>query len=126
MLKLLVDENLPRTLTKMLREAGHTVWDLRELGLRGIPDDQVFKQAQELEAVLLSADKGFGNLLRFPLGRHHGIVVVRFPVDAPISEMCEAIVQALGNLGEEDLRGRLCVLRPGQIRIRPPKERGDG
>jgi len=82
MLKLLVGENLPHTLTKMLREAGYTVWDLRELGLRGISDHQIFRRAQELEAILLSADKGFGNWLRFPLGKHHGIVVVRFPVDA--------------------------------------------
>jgi predicted nuclease of predicted toxin-antitoxin system len=37
----------------------------------------VYATAQALGAVLVTADKGFGDIRRFPLGTHHGIVVLR-------------------------------------------------
>ena len=121
MLRLLVDENLPRSLTAALREAGHQVWDVRELGERGVPDDRVLQLAQELKAALISADKGFGNIVRFPLGSHWGIVVVRLPSETPGSELCRTVIQALAGLEPDELRGRLCIVRPGQVRFRPAR-----
>ena len=121
MLRLLVDENLPRSLTTALREAGHEVWDIRELGLRGISDDQIFRQAQELGAALLSADKGFGNVLRFPPASHLGIVVVRLPSDMSVAELCRVVVGALQGLEPDELQGHLCIVRPGQVRFRPAR-----
>lgn len=121
MLRLLVDENLPRSLTRALREVGHEVWDIRELGLRGISDEQVFRQAQELGAALLSADKGFGNVVRFPPASHLGIVVVRLPTDMPVADLCRVVISALKGLEPDELRGRLCIVRPGQVRFRPAR-----
>ena len=103
MLRLLVDENLPRSLTRALREVGHEVWDIRELGLRGISDEQVFRQAQELGAALLSADKGFGNVVRFPPASHLGIVVVRLPTDMPVADLCRVVISALKGLELDEL-----------------------
>jgi len=102
MLRLLVDENLPRSLTRALREVGHEVWDIRELGLRGI-------------------SKGFGNVVRFPPASHLGIVVVRLPTDMPVADLCRVVISALKGLEPDELRGRLCIVRPGQVRFRPAR-----
>lgn len=47
MLRLLVDEDLPRSLAPALRAAGHEAVDVRDEGLRGQPDAQIFQFAQQ-------------------------------------------------------------------------------
>ena len=63
----------------MLREAGHAIDDVRDVGLRGHADEEVLARAQSTGATLLTADKDFTNVLRFPLGSHAGIIVSRVP-----------------------------------------------
>ena len=75
----LVDEDMPRSTTVALRQAGYGASDVREVGLRGHSDREVFDYAQARGAILVSADKGFANTLAFPLGTHAGLIVVRVP-----------------------------------------------
>jgi predicted nuclease of predicted toxin-antitoxin system len=65
MARLLVDEALPRSLVVNLRAAGHRADGIRELGLRGRSDEEVFRQARQLDAVLITSDLDFTNLARF-------------------------------------------------------------
>ena len=48
MLRFLVDEDLPRSLARALRGAGHVAADVRDEGLRGEPDRRIFDVAQKL------------------------------------------------------------------------------
>jgi len=75
----LIDEDLPRSTGKVLRDKGYKVLDVRDCGLRGQADKEVFAFAQKEKAVLLTGDLGFGNLLHYPVGKHSGIVIVHFP-----------------------------------------------
>jgi len=68
--------------------------------------------------VLVSGDLGFANILRFPIGSHHGIVVTRFPNDIPTATINADIVRALRDLSEEELLGSLAILEPGRVRLR--------
>jgi predicted nuclease of predicted toxin-antitoxin system len=77
MARFLVDEDLPRSLAPFLTAAGLFAEDVRDRGLRGQPDDDVFRDAVAHGFAVLSGDLGFGNLMRFPLATHHGIVVAR-------------------------------------------------
>jgi len=77
----LVDEDLPRSTAVSLREVGHDAVDVRDVGLRGHRDDEVFAFAQNQRRVLIAADLRFARLLRFPLGSHYGIIVLRPPSD---------------------------------------------
>jgi len=77
--RFLNDEDLPHLLAKLLTERGHPSEHVRDLGLRGSPDSRVFEVAQQRQAVLVAGDADFGNLLRYPLISHLGIVVVQFP-----------------------------------------------
>jgi len=77
-MRILVDENLPRSLAQRLRQAGHDAVDLRELDRTGIPDPEVLALANADERVLVSANyKHFANVVLFPPARSHGIIVVR-------------------------------------------------
>jgi predicted nuclease of predicted toxin-antitoxin system len=83
MLRFLIDEDMPRSLAEVLRAKGFEVLDVRDCGLncglRGGSDDEIFEFAQKERAIILTGDTGFGNLLRFPLGSHCGIVIANFP-----------------------------------------------
>lgn len=64
--KFLVDEDMARSTAVALRQAGHEAEDVRDAGLRGRSDQEVFDRAQAQGAILVTADKDFANILRFP------------------------------------------------------------
>jgi predicted nuclease of predicted toxin-antitoxin system len=68
--RFLVDEDLPRSLARMMLDAGLEAQDVRDVGLRGRHDDAVLDHARTNKQVLVTGDLGFGNLLRFPFGSH--------------------------------------------------------
>ena len=100
-----VDEDLPRSLVRALQDVGLEADHVIECGLRGQPDGSIF-------------DHAVANVLRFPRGSHHGIVVTRFPNGLPTTTMNADIVRVLGDLSDEELRGNLVILEPGRIRLR--------
>jgi predicted nuclease of predicted toxin-antitoxin system len=114
----LVDEDLPRSLVRALREAGLEADHVIDSGLRGEPDDAIVDHAMTNGMTLVSADLGFANVLRFPLGAHDGIVVTRFSNEMSTMTTNAAIVRALGELSDEELRGNLIILEPGRVRLR--------
>lgn len=116
--RFLVDEDLPRSLVGALREAGLEADHVIDSGLRGQPDGAIFDHAMTSGMTLVSADLGFANVLRFPLGAHDGIVVTRFPNEMSMMKTNAAIVRALGELTDEELRGNLVILEPGRVRLR--------
>ncbi|MFH1538462.1 MAG: DUF5615 family PIN-like protein [bacterium] len=118
MLKFVVDEDIPRSTSTVLLNRSFEVLDARDCGLRGKSDKLVYSYAQKEEAVVFTADLGFGNLLNFPVGTHLGIVVVHFPNEVSVSEMNKQIGAALDSLSEDDVKGNLVVIEPGKIRIR--------
>ncbi|MHB8836210.1 MAG: DUF5615 family PIN-like protein [Candidatus Methylomirabilia bacterium] len=120
-MRLLVDEDLPRSLALLLRSAGHEVLDVRDIGLRGHPDQDVFREAQQREAVLVSGDRGFANILSHPPGSHAGILIAHFPNEVPTGILNQQILGAVESLGEGEIVGNLVMVEPGRIRIRRPR-----
>ena len=118
MWRFLVDEDMPRSTAKALRQIGHIAEDVRDVGLRGHSDQEVFDYAQAQGATLVTSDKDFSNILRFPPGTHAGIIVVRVPGELPTSKVNQEMLNALGGLAGEELEGLLIVVEVGRVRIR--------
>lgn len=118
MTRFLVDADLPRSLARYLRTTNLQAEDVRDLGFRTSPDEEIFAYAVSHHLVLLSGDLGFGNILRFPLGSHPGIVVARFPNEVSTDKLNNEILGALQTLTDEDLAGNLIIIEPGRIRLR--------
>lgn len=55
----------------------------------------------------MTGDKEFGNILRYPLGTHFGIVVARLPNEMPTATGNAVLLQGLDGTG----RGRSCRQR---------------
>jgi len=116
--RFVIDEDMPRSTGRELTIRGHEVIDARDCGLRGATDDEVYEYAEKHGAVLITGDRHFGNVLRFPLGGHHGIVIAHFPNETPVGEMNRVLLGVLGDLSAEDLRGNLIIIEPRKVRIR--------
>jgi predicted nuclease of predicted toxin-antitoxin system len=117
-LRFLIDEDLPRSLARAVREAGFEAADVRELGLRAANDDVIFSHAVEHRRFLLSGDLGFGNIHRFRLGSHSGIGIVRYPNEASPETIIAAVVDAIRGADAASIIGSLMIIEPGRVRLR--------
>lgn len=118
MRKFLIDEDMPRSTADALCQAGFSVEDVRDVGLRGHADQEVFDYAQAQSAILITADKDFANILRFPPGTHAGIIIVRVPDELPTDRVNQELLQALRSLGDEELAGLHVIVEVGRARLR--------
>lgn len=116
--RFLIDEDMPRSTAGLLRGRGHEVLDVRDCGLRGASDAKVYRFAQAQQAVLVTADRGFGNVLVYPPGTHCGIVVLHCPNEMPVVQSNAVLLRALASLAEGDYAGALVVVDPGKVRVR--------
>ena len=62
-MKIVADHCVYGKTVKILRAQGHEVLTLKELGRADADDPEVLALAQSLDAVLVTNDKGFGNIL---------------------------------------------------------------
>jgi predicted nuclease of predicted toxin-antitoxin system len=116
--KFVIDEDMPRSTGTILKEHGYDVKDIRDYGFRGAEDEKIYEFAQREKAVILTGDRGFGNILQFPLGNHFGIVVAHFPNEMPTTEINHHLVERFKDLSEDDFEGNLIIIEPRKIRIR--------
>lgn len=117
-LRFLVDEDLPRSTARVLREAGYQADDVRDIGLSGHTDREVFERAQSLSAVLLTGDSDFANILTFPPATHVGMVVSRIPDEVSTQTLNRELPNVLKQLSEDEFKGALMIAEIGQVRIR--------
>ncbi|MBN2544011.1 DUF5615 family PIN-like protein [bacterium] len=118
MIRFVIDEDMQRSIGFLLEKNGYEVMDIRDFGLRGKSDEEIFKFAQLNNAIILTGDRGFGNILRFPLGQHYGIVVANFPNEIPTDEINNRILVCLKELEITDFWGNLIIIEKSKLRIK--------
>jgi predicted nuclease of predicted toxin-antitoxin system len=116
-MKLKLDENLPDELLAELRSAGHEVDFVREEGLAGAGDPVVLGRARAEERVLLTLDKGIGDVRAYPPADFHGIVLLRPPSFGRAATLSFAR-KHLPALLALDLPGHLVVVTERGVRWR--------
>lgn len=115
-MRLLVDESVERQVVEHLRREGHDVIYIAEIE-PGVTDDIVLSKANEKDALLVTADKDFGELV-FRQGLiNSGVVLLRL-AGLSSETKAEAVVDALHN-HESKLSNAFSVISPGMVRIRP-------
>ncbi|MEW5815851.1 MAG: DUF5615 family PIN-like protein [Spirochaetota bacterium] len=70
------------------------------------------------QAVLITSDMGFGNILHFPIGSHFGIVIAHFPNEMPTNEINRQLIERFRDFTDDDFKGNLIIIEPGKVRIR--------
>lgn len=117
-LRFLIDEDLPHTLTDVFAKAGYKALHVRDVGLRGVPDEQIADYAREQRLCLVSADIGFADVRVYPPSHYWGIVVLRVPTSAGKATLMQLIEEWLRSGQVEKARGNLTIIEPGRVRIK--------
>lgn len=112
-----LDENLPAELADDLAALGHDVDTVHGEGLRGAPDTRVVAAARRSRRVLLTLDKGLGDIRRFPPRRYAGIVLFRLEQKGRRA-VRHAVLTLLPQIAEKRLAGRLVVMTRSSLRLR--------
>lgn len=119
-MKFFANENLFEPIIKYLREAGHDVISIRESGLSGISDDKVYELASKDKLVIITMDKDFSRLFRFPPESCGGIIVVKI-YKRTVDKTLKIFKKFFENLKEDDIKRNLIIITPEGIRIRRSK-----
>jgi predicted nuclease of predicted toxin-antitoxin system len=114
-----LDENVQGVLSQRLQADGHVVVTATEAGLDGSADDRILLRARELDSVLITADPDFANVIRFPVGTHSGIVVLRLK-RLLSSDVAARTAEAVSNELPPDMAGCLAIVDETKTRIRRP------
>ncbi len=109
------DENVDRQIVDNLRLYGHTVAYIAELE-PGIDDHDVLRRSLETRAVLITADKDFGEIVFRQRRATAGVLLLRL---AGLDSQDKA-ARVLGVLTDHEaaLAGAFSVVTPTNLRIR--------
>jgi len=111
----LADESVDRQIVDGLRAQGHDVLYVAELD-PGINDENVLSDSRASGALLLTADKDFGELVFRQRLLHTGVLLIRLGGLSP-DQKALAVVVAFQQHGEA-LPGQFSVLSKRTLRIR--------
>jgi predicted nuclease of predicted toxin-antitoxin system len=116
-MNLLADESVEGQIVEQLRQDGHAVLYIAEME-PGITDEAVLERANEKNALLLTADKDFGELVyQQDLLSAGGVVLIRL---AGLSAERKAqITSEVFHRRAGELPRAFTVISPGAVRIRP-------
>lgn len=116
-MRIKVDEDLPAVVAELLRAQGHEAATVLEQGMGGWKDPALWRVVQEETRFLVTADKGFGDIRRYPPGEHSGVLLLR-PDEDGIRPLISLMQDVLASYRLEALQGLLTVATPRSIRIR--------
>lgn len=116
-MNLLADEGVDRPIVEQLRQDGQSVLYVAELE-SGISDEEILQRANEQMAVLVTADKDFGEMVFHQnLLSAGGVVLIRLEGLSPRRKV-EIVSRVFRERGAE-LPKAFSVISPGQVRIQP-------
>ena len=119
-LRFFADHCVPSSVIQMLRDAGHEVLRMRDYIATDSPDQLVISKAQELDAILLSLNGDFANIVTYPPARYKGIVALQVrnhPETIPqLLERLKAYLSTHDRM--QHCSGKLLIAEPHRIRSR--------
>ena len=114
------DQCVPASITDALRNAGHQVLLLREvLPIRSL-DPVVLAKTHELDAILVSLDGDFSDIVAYPPAEHGGIISIQLHNHPEIIPQLMATLIAFlrVNPKRDFYRGKLLLVEVHRIRTR--------
>ena len=116
-MKFILDANMPYSAKKLFRRPNRAV-HVRDIGLAEASDDEIIERAIAEEAIIVSRDLDFANILLHPLDTHRGAVILRVPSYFTAEHINKVLKQFLLVISTKSLSRALTIVEPGQFRIR--------
>jgi predicted nuclease of predicted toxin-antitoxin system len=121
--KLKLDENLSRRAADLIRAAGHDAVTVVSQGLRGAADESLFEVCKSESRALITLDRDFGQVLRYPPSASAGIVILEVG-PRPSPALLDRVRELLIVLRTQSPDGSLWIVEPGRLRVHLPPDEG--
>lgn len=116
-MKIFADENLYEPIIDYLRNNGHDVLSIRDAELSGIKDEKVFQIACKENRVIVTMDKDFSRIFRFPPEKCGGIIVIKI-YRRTVLDTLSIFRDFFELIKEEHIFKNLVIITPEGVRIR--------
>ena len=120
-MRFLIDANMPRSAVELLKRYDHEAVDVRDIGMGGAADADIAVYAQQNGLAILTRDFDFADIRNYPPFQYSGLLVLALPEDAVATFVVRVLESLLANKElMEALPGRLAIVEPARVRLRPP------
>jgi len=121
-LKLKLDEHLGRRLQGLLQAEGHDVLTVRDQGLGGFSDDDLFPIVSGEGRVLITLDRAFGDHRVIRPTPNSGVILLRAPTKAA-ADVNDLALRVLRKLPSEQILGSIVIADRNKLRVFVPGRR---
>lgn len=116
MMRLLLDQGLPRSAAAILRDKGYDVIHVAEAGLRDARDIEIIDYAREQSRIIVTLDADFHALLK--VGGHARPSVIRLRLEGLRGkELADLVEQILATVEQDVRQGALVTVNAKTIRV---------
>lgn len=122
-MKIKLDENLGSIGADALTAAGHDVSTVLEQRISGVKDQALYQACRSAGQVLVTLDRDFGEVLRFPPDVTPGIAILDCRGRISPSSIRARMKDLASLLQAHEIAGRLWIVEPGRLRIHGRKDK---
>ena len=115
-MKFLLDQDVYSATKSFLRELGHDVVPVAELGLAQAYDSDLLKKAHEKNRIFITRDRDFGNLV-FTQAFGAGVIYLRL-LPSTQNAVHDELESVLNKYSAKELKKAFVVVEPGRHRFR--------
>ncbi len=119
-MKILANENVFEPIIEYLRNKGHEVISCRSPELSGSTDDEVYQKAVSEGLAIVTMDKDFMRIHRFPPYNCGGIILIKI-YRRSVEETARIFSEFFEKINEERIKGNLVIINPEGVRLRISK-----
>jgi predicted nuclease of predicted toxin-antitoxin system len=111
-----IDECVSIQTEKFLRNLKYKTVTVKDHNLSGASDKKIFNLAKKEGCILVTYDRGFGNIIKYPPSSHNGIILLKVKNKSSM-ERCHKVLKNLLNR-EKDFKSTLFVIDENKYRKR--------
>jgi predicted nuclease of predicted toxin-antitoxin system len=114
-MKLLLDQGLPRSAARLLREAGIDTVHVGEIGYSTADDTTILTRGRDEGRIVITFDADFHALLALSRATTPSVIRIEGLYGQEAANLIQAV---LARCGEDLKQGAVVTVQPGRIRVR--------
>lgn len=117
-MRFILDENLSPAIAPLLAAAGHVCCHVRDVGLADVDDTEIMERAVDEQAIVISQDSDFTNLIAWSQATRPSLVLLRSVNAVTAADIAALILANLPQIEDALEAGAVVSLFPDRVRVR--------